>query len=84
MKGNYLGWRGILRLKFMRTYRVPSPMGIRLNGGNGGIVLPNYLENYPMILSHLMRFASDEIRSAILSECGDIIDDDGKISLSDD
>jgi len=84
MKGIYLEWRGISRLKFIRTYRVPSPIGIRLNGDNGGIVLPNYLENYPMVLSHLMRFASDEIRSAILSEFGDIIDNDGNISFSDE
>jgi len=43
--------------------------------------LPGELSNE---LSHLMRFASDEIRSAILSECGDIINNDGKISFSDD
>lgn len=83
-KGDHLDWGGISRLKFMRTYRVPTAIGIRLKGGNGEMVLPVYLENYRMILSHLIRFASGGIGQDIQSEYGDHIDSDGNVSSSDE
>lgn len=70
--GVHLEWQRISSLKFIRTYRIPSAIGIKLIGDNGKIVLPNYLKGHRMILSHLIRFSCDEMRSAISAEYGEI------------
>jgi len=74
--GVHLEWQGISSLKFIRTVRVPFAIGIKLIGNHGEIVLPNYLKGHHMIRSHLIRFASDEVRSAISAEYGELIEDD--------
>ncbi|NLX48165.1 MAG: hypothetical protein GXY70_08385 [Euryarchaeota archaeon] len=74
--GVFLEWQGISSLKFIRTYRVPSAIGIELIGGNGKIVLPNYLKGHHVIRSHLIRFSHDEVRSAISAEYGEFIEND--------
>lgn len=74
--GVFLEWQGISSLKFIRTYRVPSAIGIKLIGGNGKIVLPNYLKGHQIIRSHLNKFSHDKVRSAISAEYGDLIGND--------